>query len=86
MVHAQDSSRDDLGECVFDFCAADTIPAWANGGVARVCHMGTKLETLNDADLTVRRFILYIDKPRCTEGEEFRRPIPEPQLLNLNFC
>ena len=86
MVHAQDSSRDDLGERVFDFCTADTISDWAERDVARVCHMGTRLKALNAADPTVRRFILYTDKPRCTEGEEFRRHIREPELLKLKFC
>ena len=68
MVHAQDSSRDDLGECVFDFRTADTIPDWANGGLACVCHVGAKLKTLNDADAVVRNFIRDTDEPRRTEG------------------
>ena len=61
MVHAQDSSRDDLGERVFDFRAADTIPDWANGGVACVRHLGAKLKTLNDADR--RRASAIVDFP-----------------------
>jgi hypothetical protein len=61
VVHTQDSSRHDLGERVFDFRAADTIPDWANGDVACVCHVGAKLKTLNDADAVVRRFIRDTD-------------------------
>ena len=86
MVHSQDSSRDDLGECVFDFRATDTIPDWANGGVACICYVGAKLKTLNDADAGVLRFILYTGKPGCTEGVGFRRHISDLPLLNLNFC
>jgi hypothetical protein len=45
--------------------------------------MGAKLKSLNDADLTVLRFIIYTGKPGCTEGEEFGRHIPE-LFLNPN--
>jgi len=48
VVHAQGSPGNDLGKRVFDFRAADTISNCANGGVARVCHVGTELKTLND--------------------------------------
>ena len=79
MVHAQDSSRDDLGERVFNFCAADTIPDWANGGVARVCHMGAKLKTLNDA---VLGRTLYFTA-------QTNRSVPEAYsflVIYLNIC
>jgi hypothetical protein len=50
VVHAQDSPGDDLGQRVFDYCAAGTISDCANCGVARFCHVGTKLKALNDSD------------------------------------
>jgi hypothetical protein len=49
VVNPQDSQGDDLGERVFDFCAADTISDWARRNVACVCHVGAKLKILNDA-------------------------------------
>jgi hypothetical protein len=56
VVHAQGSPGNDLGKRVFDFRAADTISDWTNGGVARLCYVGTEFKTLNDfAQIPVSR-------------------------------
>jgi hypothetical protein len=80
VVRAQDSPGDDLCMRVFNFCPAGTISDWTNGDVARVCHVGTELETVYDAGAQTGPSTYY-SKKSVPKARSFA-----VKYLRLNFC